>query len=325
MEIDSAHGGVIKLDNITLTIGAECLAQDTNITIKYCQNFSFKTHLDLGLVYAAPRVYEFSPNGLKFVKPADLTFKVGNDTSGCEPYILHGFRNPENQRIVWELVTDGVEVNNARKFVNVKINSFSFFTYILSKRGKLARLMSHLTRRFTCRAYVFYRRLLPMETIDISVVLVSKFVDEKKEEIEQLKHHLEGGYIEGEKGKLMGVDTHCNLEMRLDFPGIESPGYLFKVDLSQLDSVGFVVDHFEGTALVNTASGSVKIYESNRNENKLLWKLKVHEQTKGETVWNNLESTSFPQPTRPIFVSAYADILLSSACCKCNCNCKCNF
>ena len=109
LEIDSAHGGVIKLDDITLTIGAECLAQDTKITIKYCQNFSFKSLLDLGLVDAAPRVYEFSPNALKFVKPADLTFKVGNDTSGCEPFILHGFHNPENQRIVWELVTDGVD------------------------------------------------------------------------------------------------------------------------------------------------------------------------------------------------------------------------
>ena len=285
MEIDSAHGGVIKLDNITLTIRVECLAQDTKITIKYCQNFSFKSLLDLGLIDAAPRVYEFSPNGLKFLKPADLTFKVENDTSGCEPFILHGFHNPENQSIVWELAADGVEVNNARKFVNVKVNSFSFFTCILSKRGKLARLMSHLTRRFTCRPYVFYRRLLSMETIDISVVLVSEFVDEKKEEIEQLKHHLEGGYIEGEKGTLKAVDTYCNLEMCLDFPGIESTeSYVFKVDLYQVDSVGFVIDHFEGSTLKNPASGSVKIYESNSDENKLLWELKVHEQTKGETV-----------------------------------------
>ena len=150
---------------------------------------------------------------------------------GCEPFILHGFHNPEYQSTVWELVTDGVEVNNARKFVNVKINSFSFFTYILSKRGMLARLMSHLTCRFTCRAYVFYRRLQSMETIDISVVLVSQFVDEKKEEIEQLKHYLEGGYIEGEKGKLKGVDTHCNLKLCLDFPDIEIPGFLFKDEM----------------------------------------------------------------------------------------------
>ena len=286
VEIDSAHGGVLNFDSITLTIGAECLAQDTKITIKYCQNFCFKSLLDLRLIEAVPRVYEFSPNGLKFLKPANLTFRFRNAAYGREPFFLHGFRNLDNQRIVWKQVTDGVEIDNASELAKIKMNSFSFWTYLLSSRGKFARLWSHLSCRFSCRAYVFYRRLPSMESIvDISVVLVSEFVDEKKEEIEQLKHYLEGGYIEGERGTLKAVDTHCNLEMCLDFPGIESTeSYLFKVDLYQLDSVGFVIDHFEGTTLKNPASGSVKIYESNSDENKLLWKLKVHEQTKGETV-----------------------------------------
>ena len=291
----SAHGRVIEFDDITLVIGAGCLVQDTKITIEYCQTFIFRPLLDLGLIVAAPRVYEFSPKGLKFLKPADLKFKVRKATSGHELFILHGFRNPDNQRIDWDLVTDGVEINSARELVNVKINGFSIFTYILAKGGELTRILSHLTCRFTCRAYVLYRRPPSAETIDISVVLVSEFVDEK--EIVQLNNHLQGGYVEGEKGKWNAVNTFCNLAVRLDFPGIESTECLFKVDLSLLDSVGFVID-FKGTTLVNPASGSVEIYESNSDENKLLWKLTIHE---GKTAQDNLESTLFPRPARPIF------------------------
>ena len=280
--ITSAYGGVIKINDITLTIGAKFLAQDTEITLKYCQDFCFKSLLDLCLIDAAPRVYEISPSGLKFLKPANLAFRFTNDTSNCEPFILHGFLKPDvdNQRIVWELVTEGVKANITTGFVTFEISGFSFYTYIIASRGALSRILSHLNSFFTCRAYVFYRRLPSMETIDLSVILVSEFVDEKREEeVEQLKYHSDEGYIKGEKGKLKPVNTGRSLEMCLDFPGVESTRYSFTVNLAQLDSVGFVVDRFE--SIQNPAIGSVKIYESNSGENQLLWKLNVYEQVKG--------------------------------------------
>lgn len=283
--IISAYGGVIKINNITLTIGPKLLAQDTEITIQYCEDLCFKSLVDLCLIDVSPRVYEISPSGLKFLKPASLAFRFTQDISICKPVFLHGFHNPNNQRIVWELVIEGIEGNNARGFANLKIGGLSFYTYIFAMRGVLARILCHLNSSFTCRAYVFYRRLPSIETIDLSVVLVSEFVDEKKEEeIEQLKYHLEAGYVKGEKGKLKPVDTGQSLEMSLDFPGVESTRYLFTVNLSQLDSVGFVVDRFESITMKNPAIGSVKIYESSSSaENELLWKLNVYEQIEGKT------------------------------------------
>ena len=52
-----------------------------------------------------------------------------------------------------------------------------------------------------------------------------------------------------------------------------------------------MIEHFEGTSLKKPASGSVKIYESNNNEHKLLRKLKVYEQPEGKTAQNHLELT----------------------------------
>ena len=74
--IIGVHGGVIKIDDITLTIGPQCLAQDTEIKIERLKTIEhFKSLLDLKLIDTAPRIYEFSPNGLRFLKPAKLTIR----------------------------------------------------------------------------------------------------------------------------------------------------------------------------------------------------------------------------------------------------------
>ena len=277
----------MKKHDIILNVDPGCLAKDTEITlIKDKQNFSFKSLLDLGLVDSVLRVVEFLPDGLKFLKPADLTIRFEKIlNSDSELFIFHGSYNNNWQRTVWELVPNGIEENIVEGVVNVKINSFCFFSYIFAKRGQLARILSHLNHSFTCRAYVFYRRLFSMDTIDISVVLLSEFVDEKEEEdIRQLKDHFEAGYVKGEKGMLKRVHTDRPLEMCVDFPGVESAPFSFEIDKSQLDSVGFVIDHVKGIPVKSPASGTVKI----SNYAAILWKLTIHEM-KLEKAYGNLK------------------------------------
>ncbi len=225
-----------------------------------------------------PRVVEFLPDGLKFLKPADATIRYETTVSNSELCVLHGSYSRDYQRTVWELVTNDIEENNAEGIVNMKINSFCFFCYIVAKRGKLAQILSHLNHSFTCRAYALYRRLPSMDTIDISVVLLSEFVDEKEEDIKQLKDHFEEGYLKGEKGMLKRVHTDRRFEMSLDFPGVEKTLFVFKVDQAELDSVGFVIDRFKGIPVKSPANGIVKICEVHRSgESELLWKLSIHE------------------------------------------------
>jgi hypothetical protein len=54
--------------------------------------------------------------------------------------------------------------------------------------------------------------------------------------------------------------------MSLDFPGVENTPFSFIVDQPELDSVGFVIDHFKGIAVKSPASGIVKISEVDRSD-----------------------------------------------------------
>jgi hypothetical protein len=124
-----------------------------------------------------------------------------------------------------------------------------------------------------------------MDTLDISVVLLSEFVDDDKgEDIKQLKDHLDLGYVKGEKGLLKRVHTDRPLEMSLYFPGVENTPFSFIVDQPQLDSVGFVIDHFQEIAVKTPASGKVKIRELDRGRkyvyrdgNEPLWRMNIRE------------------------------------------------
>ena len=279
MKIIIVNGGDIKFDDITLTIESGCFNQSTEIKMKYCQNSSFNVLRDLKLIDAVPQIYEFSP--IEFSKPARLTIRFKNAISGNEPFILRGYHRC--QRTVWELVINGVKAKKASMKIK---NTFAFCTYIFARRETLARILGHINNLFACRAYIFYRRSTSMETIDISIVIVSEFVDEKTEEIEKLNYHLKHGYVKGEKGNLKPIYTDRNLEMCLDL-GVEIAPFTFKIDSRQLDTVGFVVNHFEGIATTeNLVSGSIKIsYESSSDGNELLWKLNVE----GEIAPSNLE------------------------------------
>jgi hypothetical protein len=135
-----------------------------------------------------------------------------------------------------------------------------------------------------------------LDTIDISVVILSEFVDENEDEdIKQLKDHLEAGYVKGEKGLLKRVHTDRRLEMSLHFPGVENTPFSFIVDQPQLDSVGFVIDHFQEIAVKSPASGKVKISEVHRrNENESLWGMsncEMEEQIIVEEAEGNLKFT----------------------------------
>ena len=275
----TTQGGVVNIGNFTLKIAPGCLVEDIIITLTdNNEESAFKILLDIGLVNTVPQVVKFLPDGLTFLKPADLAILFQKRTAS-ENFILHGSYNPKYERTVWELVTNGIEENSMEGVINIKINHFSFLTYIISKRGKLARILGHLNGFFSCRAYSFYRRTPSMDTIDISVVFLSEFVDENKEDdIKQLSDHFEAGYVKAEKGLLKLVHTNRCLELGLDFPAVKYTPFLFKIRQSQLDSVGFAVDHFKGIPVNNPAYGAVTISEiKHGEERKSLWKLNVCE------------------------------------------------
>ena len=165
----TTDGGVVKIDDVVLEIGPGCLAKEAEITlIKDGPTIAqVESLFDLGLVDAPPKVVQFLPTVIKFLKPADLTVRFEKTVSGSECFTLHGFYNNIYHRTVWELVNNGIEEDNVEGVSHVKINSFCFFMFILPRRGTLARILSHLNHSFTCRAYVLYRRLLSMDTIDI--------------------------------------------------------------------------------------------------------------------------------------------------------------
>ena len=276
----TVDGGVMEIDGITLEFGPGCLAEGTEITlIQDDRKFAFKSLLKLGLVNDVPRVVEFLPDGLKFLKPACLTVRFETKISDPELFILHGSYNRDYHRTSWKLVPNDAEERSMDGSVNVKIDEFCFYSSILPQRGMLARILSHLNQSFSCRAYSLYRRLGTTDMIDVSVVLISEFVDDNNEEdIRQLKNHYDEGFIKVEKRMLKRrVHTDCRLELSLEFPGVESAPISFKVDQPQLDSVGFVIDDFKGITVKNPANGRIKVNELHNIENRLLWDLSVCE------------------------------------------------
>ena len=278
-KIIAINGGIITIDGITLNIGPGCLLEDTEITlIKDDNNLGFKSLVDLGLVDTIPRVVEFLPDGLKFLKPASLTFTLERVSPDSEPFILHGSYNRDNQRTIWEVMTNEIEERTAEGVVDIKINSFCFYSYIMARHGKLARSLSHLNHSFSCCAYVFYRRKPPMDTIDISVVLISDFVDEETDgNFKQLVDHKKEGYIKAEKGLGTHINTNRHLQVSLhDFPGYECNPFQFKIRESELDKGGFLVNHFKGIAIKSPARGKVKLSEVKRK--KILWDVDVYEE-----------------------------------------------
>ena len=304
----TVEGGIIGIDDVILKAGEGCLAEDTKILVEndYQYDDVSKSLLELDLVDVTPRVVKFSPDGLKFLKPVDITVKFEKLASYSRRFMLHGFYNPIYDTIIWELVTNGVEENDEEGVIHAKINSFCFYMFILSTRGRLARILSHLNHSFTCRAYVLHRRVPSMGTLDISVVLLSEFLHEDQEnDIEQLRDHFREGFAKGEKGMLKRVHTRHRLEMCLQFREINKPPYPFQIDQPQLDSVGFVIDHFKGIAIESPAIGSVKISEmQNRDENESLWILNVREENekvKSEQAQGSLHKTLIMYFYFPVF------------------------
>ena len=272
----TVDGGVIRKDDVTLTIAPGCLAEETEITLKkHDQSMDFKSLLDLGLIDTLPYVFELLPDGLKFLKPAHLTIRFeAKTTIDSELCILH--RTHEDT--VWEQVANDIEENIAKGIARMKINRFSFWSYFMAWGGELARFLSHINNSFSCCAYVFYRRQQAMNPLEISVVLISEFVDTNQETPRQLQYHKNKKYIQGGEGVLKTVHTNLQLEISLRFPGIERPPYPFTVDLRLLDSVGFVVNEFEAVDINGPANGLVEVHEVQRNgEKNILWRLNVCE------------------------------------------------
>ena len=183
-KIITTDGGVLKIDDIILKIGSGCVSKDTEITMKnHDQDVACKSLLSLGLIDAVPRVVEFHPDSLKFLKPVDIT--IGFEIMfipDSQPLVLYGYYDSDYSKTVWEQANIPIDDKREKGVVNLKINGFCLYSLILAKRGKLARILSHLNHSFACRGYAFYRRLPSMDTIDIAVVILSEFVDEREEE-----------------------------------------------------------------------------------------------------------------------------------------------
>ncbi|XP_028404412.1 uncharacterized protein LOC114527037 [Dendronephthya gigantea] len=282
----TTDGGVIKLKDVILRINAGCLDEDTEITLRIDdQRVDRKSLFDLGLIKGASNVVEFLPNGLKFLKPADLMFKHERTVSDIELFILRGSYNCNYWRTVWELVAGDIAENTKEGFVNAKIEGFSFYFFISATRGMLASLLSHLNYSFSCYAYALYRRKpAHNELIDILVVLVSEFVDDKGEEnIKQLKDLYQAKYIKSEKGTAKRLGTDRRLQMCLDFQEYKGGPFSFFVDQGQLDSIGYVIDHFKGVPIKYPAKGTITIHEVLSEENSaaesgLPWVLRIDEE-----------------------------------------------
>ncbi|XP_046864979.1 uncharacterized protein LOC124459561 [Xenia sp. Carnegie-2017] len=276
----TTDGGVVNLEDVELNVGTECLAKDTKIElIKDNIPIPFQHLLDLKLVEKVFCVIKCLPNGLTFLKPANLSVRIKTTKLvEEETFVLHGSYSVDMTMIVWRLVTNEVNIDILKGEISMNIEGFSFYSYIRVKLPGLARLLSHLNRSFDARAYVLYRRLPEMNTFDISVIFFSEFVDKKKEK-DQLAYHCKENFHIGERGMLKGVKTRRTYKICLDFPEIEKTFEIFKMVESQLDSSGFVVDCFKGLVMNFPAKGYVNISEINPNDGseKLIWKLNVCE------------------------------------------------
>ncbi|XP_028404385.1 uncharacterized protein LOC114527016 isoform X2 [Dendronephthya gigantea] len=278
----TTDGGVIKLTDVILQIDAGCLAEDTEITSRIDDGHNdLKSLFDLDLIQRASNVVEFLPNDLKFLKPADLQFKHESPVPGNELFILRG-SICDNQQTVWELVSsDMIQEYTEKGVVNVKIEGFSLYCYILAKRGRLARIFSHFRKSFTCFAYALYRRQLSNK-IDIIVVFVSEFV-EKDTDIKQLNDLKKVGYVLSDRGAAKRIQINSDLQMCLNFPGQKDEPLLFHIDQPQLDSIGYVLDRFKGVPIKFPAKGTVTISEvlseeNSTGESELPWVLNIVEQ-----------------------------------------------
>lgn len=239
-------------------------------------NFEFKSLVELGLLSCYPRVIEFLPDGLKFKKPADLTVQLEDVASPeQELFVLHGSYDSEMERNIWKVLTDDINMNVNGRCVDMKINGFCFYTYIMAKRGKLANLLSHLNHSFDCHAVSLYRRRKPDSPyVDIALLLVSEFVENPSE----LTKMINEGFCKGETGTIKRVDTHRSLEMCLEFPELaDKKSHRFKIEVSQFDKDGMVIDCFRDITLAFPAKGNVKVHEIRRSREKLLWTLNIRE------------------------------------------------
>ena len=297
----TVDGGVMEIDGITLKFVPGCLANDIEITLaKADRNLAFSSLLKLGLVNAILRVIECGPDGLKSLKPACLTVRFETTISDAELFLLHGSYSYNDQKVIWKLIPNDLEKENMEEAVNVQISEFGFYSFISAQRGMIRHILSHLNQSFACRAYSLYRRLGATDMIDISVVLISKFVDDNNEEnIKQLKDHYDESYIKGRKGMVKRIETDRQIEMFVEFPEVESTPISFKVDQLQLDSVGFAIDDFKEISVKYPANGSVKVHEVHRNENELLWDLSVCEIETVNTC-QQVQSGNFRIAWRPV-------------------------
>lgn len=278
------------MDDVTLKMDAGCLTKDTEITLitRTTRDITPESLLNLSLVDAVLRVVEFLPDCVKFLKPAVLMIRLKMAVSKFELFILHGSYSYNYQKTTWKVLNTDIESDNVKGVQSVKINSFSLYTFILARRGMLARILCHFNYSFVCRAYALYRKGPSMGTIDIAVVLVSEFVDDNdKNDIKQLRDHFDRGYHTGEKGMLKCVHTDRDLQIRLNFPGVESRHISFKINQAELDSSGYAISDFEEIEIKSPGNGKVEIREVVNDT--LLWKLSLGE-IKEETTVTRRES-----------------------------------
>lgn len=171
----------------------------------------------------------------------------------------------------WKQVHD-IDLNERRILLN--IDKFSWYSFITAPITFIPRILSHLNQLFQAYAYVFYRRSLETGTLVIKVVFVSSYVREKFELMKMADDW--GDFHSSDKEHMNFINTDRCHEIHLKFHGKEIDSHTFKIDNSELDGDGYVIDNFSQIQVNFPAKGSLEITVDSKSGNKL-FKLNVDE------------------------------------------------
>ncbi|XP_046856643.1 uncharacterized protein LOC124449783 isoform X2 [Xenia sp. Carnegie-2017] len=278
----TADGGVVELDDIELTVDANCVAQPTMIKlIKENNGISFwniPLHLNRENSLKVLCSLKCLPKGIIFHSPVILSVR-GHETALVveNTYVFCGSYMDNVESITWNITSD-VNIDVVRNLISISIPESALYICVAGKSLDEHRVLSHLNHSFNCRVFVFHRRLpqLKNKVFDLSVVFISEYTIS----IRQINDHLQEGYTKGVEGNFMFVKTDRKHHLNLDIPGTKFPTFTFEFNEEALDNEGHVIHHFMGRKIPYPANGWMKITQVDTlhsGNEKVLWTLKINE------------------------------------------------
>ncbi|XP_046855911.1 U-box domain-containing protein 52-like [Xenia sp. Carnegie-2017] len=277
------------MEYVIFELGPGCLEDNTMIKLVEVNNPSYiKSLLDLELLQSSICHLHCLPNGLHFLKPAQLQININGERGFSEIALekivaLYGSYSNDKQKMEWQQVED-IDLNESRILLN--ISKFSWYSFIEASLSLIPRILCHLNHFFQAYAYVLHRRSSETGTLDIKVVFVSSFVREKLGDSPMINLAKDWEDFHGNNNNedIIDINTDRNHEIQLNFQGKELDSYTFEIDISKLDNGGFVVHHFKRIQVNFPAKGQLEVKESGNKNSK--WKLNVDEENSQGAVIN---------------------------------------